>query len=493
MTTLLWSRRLRWGLALLLALGVLLLMQPLTARAESGNTTSPAAPQADGWSEDFDSYAADSSLHGQGGWQGWDNSSAATAYVRTTYARSAPNAAAITGASDLVHTYSNANSGLWIYTAWQYIPTGVTGGSYFILLNQYTDGGPYNWSTQVRFDADTNQVVNEGVTGGSLSLIRDRWVEIRVEIDLDSYTQHFYYDGDLLFQGSWTNEQSGSGSLNIAAVDLFANTGTAYYDNLSMVQVVNEASSINTGGDWDSFSTWAGGGIPSSTAIVTITANTTVTVNSNAQCYTLTIESGCVLVIPDGITLNVEHQLVNNGTLRQIVNSVPAGSPTAFLHIQNVAATQNQYWGLVITPTDSAMGVVTVTLKGAQDCGTGGTPVQRCFVIEPTNPTTATLQFYYRAVETNTNTSPLVWHWSGAAWQLVATALDTAWGGSGDALWVRITQGSTYSPFVLADTGQQPTALILRGLTARPTGAGVVSVIGMVILSAGAVIFKRKR
>ncbi len=25
------------------------------------------------WSDDFDSYANDSALHGQGGWKGWDN------------------------------------------------------------------------------------------------------------------------------------------------------------------------------------------------------------------------------------------------------------------------------------------------------------------------------------------------------------------------------------------------------------------------------------
>jgi hypothetical protein len=38
-------------------------------------------------------------------------------------------------------------------TAWQYIPVGFGRISYFILLNTYDDGGPYNWSCQVFFDS----------------------------------------------------------------------------------------------------------------------------------------------------------------------------------------------------------------------------------------------------------------------------------------------------------------------------------------------------
>jgi len=65
-------------------------------------------------------------------------------------------------------------------------------------------------------------------------------MEIRVEIDLDIDQQTFFYGNDLLFRGSWTDGMSGGGSLNIAAVDLFANSTTeVYYDDISLGQLVD--------------------------------------------------------------------------------------------------------------------------------------------------------------------------------------------------------------------------------------------------------------
>ena len=66
-----------------------------------------------------------------------------------------------------------------------------------------------------------------------------QWVEIRVEIDLTANTQAVYYNNQLLFQDTWTDHVSGGGSLNIAAVDLFANSAsTVYYDDLSLAAPV---------------------------------------------------------------------------------------------------------------------------------------------------------------------------------------------------------------------------------------------------------------
>lgn len=58
------------------------------------------------WSDSFDTYAAGSQMHGQGGWKGWDNNPAWRALVCDAYARSSPNSVEIVGASDLVHEYS---------------------------------------------------------------------------------------------------------------------------------------------------------------------------------------------------------------------------------------------------------------------------------------------------------------------------------------------------------------------------------------------------
>jgi uncharacterized repeat protein (TIGR01451 family) len=195
------------------------------------------------WMDNFDSYDTNTSLHGVGGWEGWYNEPAATAYTRNTYSRSAPNSVELVGVSDLVHQYSGVDADDWVYTAWQYIPTEFTGETYFILLNQYDVSGVLtNWSVQVDFNGTTNQVVNTGITGGMLPLIKGQWVELRVEIDLTNDVTRFFYNDQQLYQGTWTEEVSGGGILNLAAMDLWANNvGPVYYDDISLVQLMDVA------------------------------------------------------------------------------------------------------------------------------------------------------------------------------------------------------------------------------------------------------------
>ncbi len=195
------------------------------------------APELVDWSDNFDSYATGSQMHGQGGWKGWFNDPAAGALTSSAQARSAPNSVDILGASDLVHEYSGYTTGQWTYTAWQFVPDNTTGASYFILLNSYDDAGATNnWSVQVQFDSAQNLVINDGVSGGNLPLVKGQWVEIRVEIDLDANTQAFYYNNQQLYTGSWTEELSGGGAVNIGAVDLFANNASSvFYDDVSLV------------------------------------------------------------------------------------------------------------------------------------------------------------------------------------------------------------------------------------------------------------------
>src|ERR1022692_5150649 len=54
--------------------------------------------------DDFESYAAGSNLHGQGGWSGWAENPGAGAAVSTSFSFSPTRAAKVTGATDLVHT-----------------------------------------------------------------------------------------------------------------------------------------------------------------------------------------------------------------------------------------------------------------------------------------------------------------------------------------------------------------------------------------------------
>lgn len=184
------------------------------------------------WADDFDSYDTDISLHGVGGWKGWDNDPTWTAYTRDEVALSPPNAVEIVDTADLVHEYGYAG-GLWTYTAMQYVPGNLSGITYFILQNMYSDGGPYNWSIQIAFNSATGLLTDDH-TSDTLPIIYDAWTEIRVEIDLDTDWREVYYGDTLLGARTWTT--GGDSLLEIGSVDLFANGATpVYYDDMSLV------------------------------------------------------------------------------------------------------------------------------------------------------------------------------------------------------------------------------------------------------------------
>ncbi|HUU95957.1 MAG TPA: hypothetical protein VM487_09455 [Phycisphaerae bacterium] len=216
------------------------------------DTDGPVAPTfarpVPGWRESFDAYENGSGMHGQNDWQGWDNDPAFDAFVTDAQAHSAPHSADIAQASDLVHQYDGYTSGQWRFTAWQYIPADFTcdndtpfePGTYFLLLNTYNDGGPYNWSVQFVFDSNDGMLkvsYGDGHSTIDLPYVTDQWVKIHAEIDLDNDLTRVYYDGELIAEYSWTGGiyGEGDGALDIGAVDLFANgSSSVYYDDLSL-------------------------------------------------------------------------------------------------------------------------------------------------------------------------------------------------------------------------------------------------------------------
>jgi hypothetical protein len=189
------------------------------------------------WSDNFDAYPA-GPLIGNGGWEGWDLSALADANVVPTPNRSAPNSVEILPTSDVVNDMGGLQSGgQWEFTGWCYIPGNAIGEQYLIMLNQYAPvSGPNNWSVQVLFDGTAGQVYDISNTGPSLPMLRDQWVQCRVEIDLDLDLQNFYYDNQLLYSAGWTGHvTSTGGTLTIAVVDLFSNGGSSiYWDDLSL-------------------------------------------------------------------------------------------------------------------------------------------------------------------------------------------------------------------------------------------------------------------
>lgn len=209
------------------------------------------------WSDNFDSYAPGSinglgtgGANALGNWTGWANTPAAAGTVSTAQSFSAPNSQAIGGGADSVQRYQGVTSGAWTYSAMQYIPTGATGTTYFILLNAYTVGGAEaRWSLQGRFNMTTG-LVDDDTTAAAGSagtiprtIVRDAWVPISATFDVTANTLSWSYNNQLVWSGSWTRGTAGAANA-LAAVDLFNldGTGNIYYDNMSLTAVPAPAS-----------------------------------------------------------------------------------------------------------------------------------------------------------------------------------------------------------------------------------------------------------
>ena len=210
------------------------------------------------WSDNFDSYTAGSNIHGQGGWEGWDNNSLNGGLVANSQSLSAPNSLQDNGLSDIVHQYSGDTSGQWRYTANVFVPTTFVVPNeiaWFILMSNYTDGGDIagtdHWSVQLQ---TTSAGVVQDINGGTstpTTLVRGQWVPITVDINLGLNTRVVKYNGITIATGTW-KDASGLATANIGAVDLYANsddvtqgsgnTIPVFYDNLSLAPVPEPAT-----------------------------------------------------------------------------------------------------------------------------------------------------------------------------------------------------------------------------------------------------------
>ena len=199
------------------------------------------------WSDNFDNYTI-GPLHGQGGWEAWDNNPATTGYVTDNQSRSPENSAEIAWfggvSADIVYQFSGVNSGLVNLTVYQYVPSDMEGNSYYLLLDDYHHGGPYAWSLQLEVSATKGTIADFDDPSTYLTLITDTWVEIRVEIDFEDYVQTVYYDGEELLSKDW------GANKNLACIDLYADqtfSTSVYYDNFRLEGEVSEEPDLKCG------------------------------------------------------------------------------------------------------------------------------------------------------------------------------------------------------------------------------------------------------
>jgi PKD repeat protein len=232
------------GLTVLL-LGAGVVLGQHTQRAASPMT----APLDRNWSENFDLYNTGSALDGQGGWFPWDGVAANTGYVTDDQARSTPNSLAVEWTSttvwvDMVHTFTGVNTGNWTFGAWLYVPSTMTGNSFFILMNNYVNGSHSNnadWSLQLEFSATGGTIFDYNFPTISLPIVKDAWTKIQVDINFDADLQTIYYNGQFLESASWKDHVAQGGQQNLAAVDLYADQAYStrvYWDDLSVAPPV---------------------------------------------------------------------------------------------------------------------------------------------------------------------------------------------------------------------------------------------------------------
>lgn len=286
----------------LLAIGVLFLFLGASATLASANLA---------WSDNFDSYTNGQLLDGtsdDGGWTGWNNDPAAAGMVTDAQARSAPYSNQVWVTTDNVHEYSET-AGEWVYTAWQYCPTDMTGISYFILLSGYDGGGAGTvWTVQLSFDPDTNLVSSE-FDGNAVPLTKGQWCEIRCEINLDTDYLAIFYNGMLIVEKTWseTVQGTGGGPMTIAAVDLWSNgCSPIYYDDMSLLPAGGPELLCDAGGPYTGeinipvqFTGFASGGTTPYTWAWTFGDGGTATTQNPTHTYTAPGTYNVTLTVTD--------------------------------------------------------------------------------------------------------------------------------------------------------------------------------------------------
>jgi hypothetical protein len=189
--------------------------------------------------DNFDSYANDSGLAGQGGWELW-YSGGSDATVTDDQAHSAPHSARLGVGSDMVQQFDIAG-GVYTFTCWTYVPdvpSDREGDAYIILMNGYGGAADDNWSMQVRF-SQYDAIVESQFGLETLPIIFDQWVLFQADIDLDNDLMDLYYDGvPLALDLIWTENVSGGGALAIAALDMYSfDCDEFYFDDIALTDV----------------------------------------------------------------------------------------------------------------------------------------------------------------------------------------------------------------------------------------------------------------
>ncbi|MBE2221127.1 MAG: FG-GAP repeat protein [Anaerolineae bacterium] len=196
------------------------------------------------------------------------------------------------------------------------------------------------------------------------------------------------------------------------------------------------------------------------------------------------------------VTLEPAHDFTVDGSFRHLggvlqeTRSVGTNTTANFLQVQN-SENEDVYRGVDLTTTNNGLGSTTVTIKPVnlrtEFCTTTGANspdyAKRCFAITPEYDATTQVTLWALTSEVpETVPNPAVFHFEDTgSWQEL---LDGDHGITGDYTWAS-GNTTTFSPFLMAEPGNVPTAVTLQSFSTTTQVTGMVSLImGLLLLLA---------
>ncbi len=189
--------------------------------------------------DDFDSYTAGEQLACQNpeAWTTWSNApcSDEDAWVSDDVSFSGSNSVKVINDVDLVKVLDNHTEGVFDISFKLYIPSGNY--AYFNSLQSF-NGSNSEWGFEGYFPpGGTANISAGGANAATYSFSYDTWLDIRLQVDLNSNWAEYYYNNNLIHGWQWSLGATGSGNLNqLGGIDFYGWTesgGTAlfYFDD----------------------------------------------------------------------------------------------------------------------------------------------------------------------------------------------------------------------------------------------------------------------